>query len=79
MIDPTKGCMRANGSIKVEVDVQIWTEAPLFWVPKNRLRLDMLDVLESAVEADVYARFLVFHKTFCGPQKLACPSCSCSW
>ena len=52
VLDPTKGYLDNNGTLTVEVDIQVWTDAPPIYTPRKRLRLNMEESLESANEGD---------------------------
>lgn len=65
VLDPAEGYVK-DGTLKVEVDIQIWVDGPQTWKPQtNRLRNDMLTLLESANASDLSItvgnkQFLVF-------------------
>jgi hypothetical protein len=48
-LDPAKGFL-VNGALTVEVDIQVYTDAPPIYIPPKRLRLNMEESLASANE-----------------------------
>lgn len=61
LLNPAKGHL-VNGSLTVRVGIRVLTETPAVFIPRKRMRLDMLELLESGNEGDTC--FIVDGKSF---------------
>ena len=62
VVASTNGYLQEDGSLIIEVDIQVVKDTVVVWTPRKRLRLDLLESLESGNEGDV--SFKVGEKTF---------------